>query len=150
MNAVTEMPAPLLFSDSAANKVKELITRKQPRLKLRVFVTGGGAPGFPYGFTFDEMQNEDDAVMEKHGVKLLIDPTHYPIHQVRRRDHLPEKAWERPALVRHQEPQRARAPAVAARLSRPASELDQPKGAAAFSLLHRSGFALSRARLEGA
>ena len=78
MNAVTEMPAPLAFSDSAANKVKELITEEgNPELKLRVFVTGGGCSGFQYGFTFDEVQNEDDAVMEKNGVKLLIDPMSY-------------------------------------------------------------------------
>ena len=78
MNAVTEMPAPLLFSDSAAKKVKELIDEEgNPDLKLRVFVTGGGCSGFSYGFTFDEVQNEDDAVMEKNGVKLLIDPMSY-------------------------------------------------------------------------
>ena len=78
MNAVTEMPAPLLFSDSAAGKVKQLIEEEgNPELKLRVFVTGGGCSGFQYGFTFDEVQNEDDAVMEKNGVKLLIDPMSY-------------------------------------------------------------------------
>ena len=78
MNAVTEMPAPLLFSDSAANKVKELIQEEgNPELKLRVFVTGGGCSGFQYGFTFDEVQNEDDAVMQKNGVTLLIDPMSY-------------------------------------------------------------------------
>ena len=78
MNAVTEMPAPLLFSDSAANKVKQLIDEEgNNELKLRVFVTGGGCSGFQYGFTFDEVQNEDDAVMEKNGVKLLIDPMSY-------------------------------------------------------------------------
>ncbi len=29
------------------------------------------------GFTFDEISNEDDTVMEKNGVKLLIDPMSY-------------------------------------------------------------------------
>src|SRR5258708_14154439 len=78
MNAVTEMPAPLVFSDSAANKVKQLIEEEgNPELKLRVFVTGGGCSGFQYGFTFDEVKNEDDAVMEKNGVMLLIDPMSY-------------------------------------------------------------------------
>ena len=78
MNAVTEMPAPLVFSDNAASKVKQLIEEEgNPELKLRVFVTGGGCSGFQYGFTFDEVQNEDDAVMEKNGVRLLIDPMSY-------------------------------------------------------------------------
>jgi iron-sulfur cluster insertion protein len=68
------MPSPLNFSDSAANKVKELIAEEgNPDLKLRVFVTGGGCSGFQYGFTFDEVQNDDDTTMEKNGVTLLID-----------------------------------------------------------------------------
>jgi iron-sulfur cluster insertion protein len=76
--AVTEMPAPLVFSDGAANKVKQLIEEEgNPELKLRVFVTGGGCSGFQYGFTFDEIANEDDTVMSKNGVSLLIDAMSY-------------------------------------------------------------------------
>ena len=75
MNAVTEMPAPLVFTDSAAAKVKQLIDEEgNQELKLRVFVTGGGCSGFQYGFTFDEAVSEDDTSMEKNGVTLLIDP----------------------------------------------------------------------------
>lgn len=78
MNAVAEMPAPLLFTDSAANKVRELIDEEgNPALKLRVFVQGGGCSGFQYGFTFDEEVNEDDTVMDKNGVQLLIDAMSY-------------------------------------------------------------------------
>ena len=76
MNAV-ETP-PLVFTDAAARKVRQLLDEEpNPNQMLRVFVTGGGCSGFQYGFTFDEMQNEDDAVMEKNGVKLLIDPMSY-------------------------------------------------------------------------
>ncbi len=78
MNAVAETTSPLIFTDSAANKVKELIEEEgNPNLKLRVFVTGGGCSGFQYGFTFDEEVNEDDSTMEKNGVTLLIDPMSY-------------------------------------------------------------------------
>ncbi len=78
MNAVAEMPAPLLFTDSAADKVRQLIDEEgNENLKLRVFVQGGGCSGFQYGFTFDEEINEDDSVMEKNGVKLLIDAMSY-------------------------------------------------------------------------
>ncbi len=78
MNAVTDTPSPLVFTDSAANKVKELIIEEgNPDLKPRVFVNGGGCSGFQYGFTFDEILNDDDTVMEKDGVKLLIDPMSY-------------------------------------------------------------------------
>jgi iron-sulfur cluster insertion protein len=76
MNAVTEtMPDPLIFTDNAASKVKQLIEEEgNPELKLRVFVTGGGCSGFQYGFTFDEAVNEDDTTLQKDNVTLLIDP----------------------------------------------------------------------------
>ena len=78
MNAISDMPAPLVFSESAAGKVKSLIEEEgNADLKLRVFVTGGGCSGFQYGFTFDEVTNEDDTIMEKNGVTLLIDPMSY-------------------------------------------------------------------------
>ncbi|MDD2722067.1 MAG: iron-sulfur cluster insertion protein ErpA [Gallionella sp.] len=75
MNAMTESQDVLLFTDNAANKVKELIEEEgNADLKLRVFVSGGGCSGFQYGFTFDEITNEDDTVLNKNGVQLLIDP----------------------------------------------------------------------------
>lgn len=65
----------LVFTDSAANKVRELIEEEQNNdLKLRVYITGGGCSGFQYGFTFDENVEEGDTVIEKNGVTLLVDP----------------------------------------------------------------------------
>jgi len=76
--AETSMPAALVFTDAAASKVRALIDEEgNPDLKLRVFVSGGGCSGFQYGFTFDEVTNEDDTAMEKNGVTLLIDPMSY-------------------------------------------------------------------------
>ena len=73
--AVSDIPpAPIVFTDSAAGKVAELVAEEgNPELKLRVFVQGGGCSGFQYGFTFDEIANDDDTRMEKNGVTLLID-----------------------------------------------------------------------------
>ena len=73
--AMPNMPSPLLFTDAAAAKVKNLIEEeKNPGLMLRVFVSGGGCSGFQYGFTFEENANEDDTRVEKSGVTLLVDP----------------------------------------------------------------------------
>ena len=70
-----QMASPLNFSDSAANKVRQLIAEEDnDNLMLRVYVTGGGCSGFQYGFTFDEEVNEGDTTVENGGVKLLIDP----------------------------------------------------------------------------
>lgn len=69
------MKADLVFTDSAANKVKALIEEeKNPNLKLRVYVTGGGCSGFQYGFTFDENVAEDDTEVVNAGVTLVVDP----------------------------------------------------------------------------
>ena len=77
-NTEFEMPAAIVFSDNAAAKVAELIAEEgSPDLKLRVFVQGGGCSGFSYGFTFDEVANEDDTTMTKNGVSLLIDAMSY-------------------------------------------------------------------------
>src|SRR5512141_1988182 len=74
-NVSTDMPAPLLFTDSAAAKVADLIAEEgNPDLKLRVYISGGGCSGFQYGFTFDEERAEDDLALQRDGVTLLVDP----------------------------------------------------------------------------
>ncbi len=76
--AVSEMPSPLVFTDAAATKVRELVAEENnPALMLRVFISGGGCSGFQYGFTFDENVQEGDTKVEKNGVSLLIDPMSY-------------------------------------------------------------------------
>ena len=65
----------LVFTEAAANKVKNLIEEENnDELKLRVFVSGGGCAGFQYGFTFDENVQDGDTKIEKNGVMLLVDP----------------------------------------------------------------------------
>jgi len=59
----------------AAEKLKELVS-KQDRtdLALRVYVTPGGCSGFSYGMTFAEGVEEGDALVERDGVKVVVDP----------------------------------------------------------------------------
>ena len=79
MSAAPEVQPPamldsIVFTDNTAAKVADLIAEEgNPDLKLRVFVQGGGCSGFQYGFTFDEIANDDDTTMTKNGVSLLID-----------------------------------------------------------------------------
>ena len=74
----------VVFTENAARKVKSLIDEEgNPALNLRVYITGGGCSGFQYGFTFDEVINEEeDYVVVKEfapgeAVRLLIDPMSY-------------------------------------------------------------------------
>ncbi|AUR52900.1 iron-sulfur cluster insertion protein ErpA [Aquella oligotrophica] len=72
------MEVAINFTDSAVSKVRELIEEENnPDLKLRVFITGGGCSGFQYGFTFDEIANEDDFLIDREGVKFLVDTMSY-------------------------------------------------------------------------
>ncbi len=72
-------PEPIIITPSAVAKVKSLVEEEcNDELKLRVFVTGGGCSGFQYGFTFDELATEDDALIEKDGIAVLVDAMSYP------------------------------------------------------------------------
>jgi iron-sulfur cluster insertion protein len=71
----TQGEEPIVFTDAAATKVGELIHGEgNPALMLRVFVQGGGCSGMQYGFEFDEKVQDGDTLVEKLGVKLLVDP----------------------------------------------------------------------------
>jgi len=79
MSAVqTQDATAMFFTDQAADKVHRLIAEEgNDKLKLRVFVTGGGCSGFQYGFSFDEEVADDDTVIRNKGASLLVDPLSY-------------------------------------------------------------------------
>ena len=73
------IPEVVTVTDSAIAKVRSLIQEEDnPDLKLRVYVTGGGCSGFQYGFTFDEAVADDDSIVERDGVKVVVDAMSYP------------------------------------------------------------------------
>ena len=67
----------IALSERAATKVRQLIEEEGDDLKLRVFITGGGCSGFSYGFTFDEAVADDDAVVERDGITMVVDSLSY-------------------------------------------------------------------------
>lgn len=68
----------LNITESAAIKVLQLITEEEnPLLALRVYIVGGGCAGFQYGFAFDPKSNDDDTIVEKNGIKVLVDSLSY-------------------------------------------------------------------------
>ena len=65
----------IIFSDAVAKKVGALLQDEDNNsMNLRVYVTGGGCAGFQYGFSFDESRDESDTMVEKNGIKLVVDP----------------------------------------------------------------------------
>jgi iron-sulfur cluster insertion protein len=72
------VPTPLLLSDSAHRRLEALIQEEgNARLKLRVYVTGGGCSGFQYGFDFAEEVAEDDTLIPFGNISLVVDPLSY-------------------------------------------------------------------------
>jgi iron-sulfur cluster insertion protein len=62
------------LTDSAVAQLKDILAEENnPKLKLRVFVQGGGCSGFQTGFTLDEDQADDDWDLEINGVHVLMD-----------------------------------------------------------------------------
>lgn len=77
MTAV-QQAAPIELTQAAEEKIRDLLEDEgDDELCLRVFVTGGGCSGFQYGFTFDDEQAEDDAVIGNKGVRVLVDSLSY-------------------------------------------------------------------------
>ncbi len=69
----------MVLSDSAANKVRELVLEEQnPDLKLRVYIIGGGCSGFQYGFAFEEETEDGDFIITNDGVEMMVDPMSFP------------------------------------------------------------------------
>jgi iron-sulfur cluster insertion protein len=64
----------ITLTESAKTKIQDLIHEEgNPELMLRTFVQGGGCSGMSYGFTFDEIQNEDDFEVPAGDFKMLVD-----------------------------------------------------------------------------
>jgi iron-sulfur cluster insertion protein len=64
----------MILESGAVEKLRDLVAEEgNPNLMLRVFVQGGGCSGMSYGFTFDEMQNEDDFDFSYEDVKIVVD-----------------------------------------------------------------------------
>src|SRR3954464_13967242 len=72
--APTDSTRVVTLTESAARRVGVLRANEgNPALMLRIAVSGGGCSGFQYGFSFDDTVNDDDAVFERDGVKLVVD-----------------------------------------------------------------------------
>jgi iron-sulfur cluster insertion protein len=64
----------ITISNTAKAKIKDLLSEENnPKLALRTFVQGGGCSGFSYGFTFDDVQNEDDFEIPVDEFRVLVD-----------------------------------------------------------------------------
>jgi iron-sulfur cluster assembly accessory protein len=70
----TIMTSTITLTDRAANRIREILAREPGKSALRIAVNGGGCSGFQYDFQLEEQAAADDLVIERGGVKALVDP----------------------------------------------------------------------------
>jgi iron-sulfur cluster insertion protein len=63
----------------AEQKIKELMQEEKDTVGLRIYVRGGGCHGYQYGMAFETKVGEDDTILEKDGVKVIMDSQSAPL-----------------------------------------------------------------------
>ncbi len=71
----------ITITQQASNKILELMKEEEDVSGLRVYVRGGGCSGYQYGMSLESKISDDDTVIDKDGVKVVIDPQSAPLLQ---------------------------------------------------------------------
>ena len=69
----------ITVTEAAALKIKAFMADDPEAVGLRVYVRGGGCSGYAYGMKLESTIAEDDTVVEKDGVKVMVDPQSMPL-----------------------------------------------------------------------
>ena len=67
------------ISTKAEEKIKELMVEEKDTVGLRIYVRGGGCHGYQYGMAFESKLGDDDTVIEKGDVKVIMDSQSAPL-----------------------------------------------------------------------
>jgi iron-sulfur cluster insertion protein len=78
-HSVKEEDAMITMTTAAEEKIRELMQEEQDTIGLRVFVKGGGCHGYQYGMSFESKMSDDDTVIEKGDVKVIMDSQSAPL-----------------------------------------------------------------------
>ncbi len=69
----------ITITEKAEQKILELMKEEQDTIGLRIYVRGGGCHGYQYGMAFESKLSDDDTVIEKGGVKVILDSQSAPL-----------------------------------------------------------------------
>ncbi len=69
------------ITPTAEAKIRELMTEEKDVVGLRIYVKGGGCHGYQYGMAFESKMADDDTVIEKGDVKVIMDSQSAPLLQ---------------------------------------------------------------------
>jgi iron-sulfur cluster assembly protein len=67
------------LTESATEQIKRLLARdSRSGSALRIAVTDGGCSGYSYKLAFDDQQRPEDIILDRNGVKILVDSASAP------------------------------------------------------------------------
>jgi iron-sulfur cluster insertion protein len=69
----------ITVTESAAKTIKEFMADDPAAVGLRIYVKGGGCSGYSYGMKLEPAITEEDTVIEKDGIKVIVDPQSMPL-----------------------------------------------------------------------
>jgi len=65
------------LTTEAENQIKKLLTENDDAIAIRIGIIGGGCSGFSYAFTFADMIEDGDVVVNDHDAIVIVDPLSY-------------------------------------------------------------------------
>lgn len=68
------MTMSITITEAAAQRIRDILAKEPGKAGLRIAVNGGGCSGFQYEFQLADAPSVDDLVIERSGVKALVDP----------------------------------------------------------------------------
>ena len=63
----------ITLSDKAATRIKEVLSKDEKSLGVRIGVKSGGCSGLSYELNFDKNKLDNDKVFEHNGIKIVVD-----------------------------------------------------------------------------
>ena len=70
--------ASFTVTDRAAQRIMEILSAEAVARMMRVSVDGGGCSGFQYRFDLVAAEEPGDLVVDKAGVRVVVDPVSLP------------------------------------------------------------------------
>ncbi len=72
------MTTPLTITERAAKRIGQILQSEGDGAMLRISVEGGGCSGFQYKFNVERSKADDDTVVSRDAVVVLVDPASVP------------------------------------------------------------------------
>jgi iron-sulfur cluster assembly protein len=69
----------ITLTNSAVERVREMMAKREDQIGLRIGVTESGCSGYSYALDFAETATDNDTVIEQDGVKIVIEQSSLPL-----------------------------------------------------------------------